>query len=55
MHNYHRELNAQLRVTDTHDWVARDGKIWVFALVVVSFDFSRQRVVHPMLVREDDE
>lgn len=52
---HNRELNAELRVTDTHDWVARDGTIWVFVLVTISFDFSNVRAVHAMLVREGDQ
>lgn len=48
-----RELHAQLRVTEAHDWVARDGRFWVFVLTLVLI--GDRRLVVPVLVREGDE
>ena len=45
-------LNAQLTVADEHDWIARDGTVWVY--LMLRLDFAGRTYRTPTLVREDD-
>lgn len=53
MEKHPREFDVDLRVTATHDWVARDGKVWIFVLMWLSSE-GRPRQGFPVLAREGD-
>ncbi len=49
-----RELVADLHVTEAHDWVAREGRVWVFVVVRIVIGGKPYSAL-PFLLREGDE